>query len=126
VTFPVASVPAPTKICLRAEAGTLLTYTFEPHGLQFNRHITVEQNLHGTSAYHTPGIAETLTAGYLSDGVARDVDADGVAEFAETFQTRVFDDVRLPTKTSPTTATFRTTHFSGYALASGRADSVSH
>jgi hypothetical protein len=124
VTFPAGSLPGATNVCLTATAGMLLTYTFEPHGLQFNRHIVVEQNLRGTSAFQVPGIAGTLTAGYLSKGVTHDVDAQGVAEFAETFRTRVFDDTHLPTKNDATTATFRTTHFSGYALASGRADSA--
>jgi hypothetical protein len=126
VTFPAGSLPAPTNVCLTAQAGELLTYSFEPHGLQFNHRIEVEQKLHGTSAYHVAALASSLTAGYLPEGVTEDVDDAGVGEFSETFNTKVFDDAHTPTKTSPTTAIFHTTHFSGYALASGRVDSVAN
>jgi hypothetical protein len=126
VTFPAGSLPAPTNVCLTAQAGALLTYSFEPHGLRFNHRIEVEQKLHNTSAYHVPGLASSLTGGYLPDGVSEDVDDSGVGEFSETFNTKVFDDTHTPTKTLPSTATFHTTHFSGYALASGRIDTVTN
>jgi hypothetical protein len=126
VSFPQTSMSAPTRVCLTAHAGDLLTYTFQPHGLQFNQPILVQQDLRGTTAFHHPLLAEGILGGYLLNGVAADVDADGVGQFEETFTTTVFDDGDLPTKTTPARATFSTSHFSGYALASGRAgtDSV--
>jgi hypothetical protein len=126
VTFPQTSVSAPTRVCLMAHAGDLLTYTFQPHGLQFNQPILVQQDLRGTTAFHNPLLAEAILGGYLLNGVAADVDADGVGQFEETFTTAVFDDGDLPTKTTPARATFSIVHFSGYALASGKSgtDSV--
>jgi hypothetical protein len=120
VSFPVNSVPAPTRVCLTAHAGELLTYTFEPHGLQFNVPIVVQQDLRGTTAFHNPRLAEAIVAGYLLNGVAADVDGDGVGQFEETFTTAVFDDGDAPTRTTPARASFSTLHFSGYALASGK------
>jgi hypothetical protein len=126
VTFPVNSLAAPTSICLTAEAGALLTYTFEPHGLHFNAPIRVQQDLRGTTAFRNPLLTQGIVAGYLLNGVARGVDSEGVAQFYETFGTGLSDDADMAT-TTPTRATFSTLHFSGYALASGRtgSDSVS-
>jgi hypothetical protein len=120
VSFPVNSVSAPTRICLTAHAGELLTYTFQPHGLQFNVPILVQQDLRGTTAFHNPRLAEGIVAGYLLNGVTADVDVDGVGQFEETFTTAVFDDGDAPTRTTPARASFTTLHFSGYALASGK------
>jgi hypothetical protein len=120
VIFPVNSVSTPTRVCLTAHAGELLTYTFEPHGLQFNVPVVVQQDLRGTTAFHNPRLAETIVAGYLLNGVTADVDGDGVGQFEETFTTAVFDDGDAPTRTTPARASFSTLHFSGYALASGK------
>jgi hypothetical protein len=122
VSFPVNSVSAPTRVCLTAHAGDLLTYTFQPHGLQFNVPILVQQDLRGTTAFHNPLLAQRILAGYLLNGVAADVDRDGVGQFEETFTTAVFDDGDAPTRTTPARASFSTLHFSGYALASGKAE----
>ncbi|MFL5608137.1 MAG: hypothetical protein ACJ8AD_16920 [Gemmatimonadaceae bacterium] len=125
VSFPSNSVSAPTRVCLTAHAGELLTYTFEPHGLHFNVPIVVHQDLHGTTAFHNPRLAEGMLAGYLLNGVSADVDADGVGQFEETFTTSVFDDGGVQTRTTPARASFSTLHFSGYALASGKTDTDS-
>jgi hypothetical protein len=122
VSFPVNSVSAPTRVCLTAHAGELLTYTFQPHGLQFNVPIVVQQDLRGTTAFHNPALAQGIFAGYLLNGVALDVDGDGVGQFGETFATAVVDDGDAPTRTTPARASFSTVHFSGYALASGKMD----
>lgn len=124
VSFPVGSVPATTQICLTAHAGSLLTYSFHPHGLQFGVPVQVQQDLRGTTAYHDSDMARSMIAGYLSAGVQSDVDDQGVGTFAETFSTSVYDDARKSTSTAPASVTFTTVHFSGYALASGRVDSV--
>ena len=120
VSFPEHSVSVPTQVCLTAHAGDLLTYTFQPHGLRFDVPILVQQDLRGTTAFHNPLLTEGILAGYLLNGVTTDVDIDGVARFDETFTTAVFDDVDVPTRTSPARASFSTVHFSGYALASGK------
>jgi hypothetical protein len=126
VSFPINSVSVPTHVCLTAHAGALLTYTFQPHGLQFDAPIVVQQDLRGTTAFHNPQLAERILAGYLLNGVTADVDVQGIGQFEETFSTAVFDDGDAPTRTTPARASFSTLHFSGYALASGKtaADSL--
>lgn len=124
VSFPSGSVSTATEICLTAHAGSLLTYSFEPHGLQFAVPVQVHQDLRGTTAYRNSELARTIFAGYLPGGVMADVDVQGVGAFSETFTTSVYDDASRETQTSPASATFNTVHFSGYALASGRTDSV--
>jgi len=125
VTFPAGSVPATTNICLIADAGRLLTYSFEPHGLQFTQPITVTQDLQHTTAWHDAALGAQLTGGYLEGGVAADVDAGGVGDFAELFTTSVYDDLRRENRDVPSVASFQTVHFSGYALASGKSDTTS-
>jgi hypothetical protein len=122
VSFPFNSVATPTRVCLTAHAGDLLTYTFEPHGLQFNAPIVVQQELRGTTAFHNPQLAGRIVGGYLLNGVTADVDGQGVGQFAETFTTAVVDDGDAPTRTTPARASFTTLHFSGYALASGKTE----
>ncbi|HEY2067593.1 MAG TPA: hypothetical protein VGG84_16685 [Gemmatimonadaceae bacterium] len=124
VSFPEGSIPSTTQVCLTAHAGSLLTYSFQPHGLQFGVPVQVLQDLRGTTAYNDRVMARTMIAGYLSAGVQADVDDQGVGTFAETFSTAMYDDAEKPTKTAPASVTFSTVHFSGYALASGRADSL--
>ena len=122
VSFPFNSVATPTRVCLTAHAGDLLTYTFQPHGLRFNVPILVQQDLRGTTAFHNPLLAERILAGYLLNGVTADVDGAGVGQFEETFTTAVLDDGDAPTRTTPARARFTTLHFSGYALASGKTE----
>jgi hypothetical protein len=124
VSFPEGSLPSTTRICLTAHAGSLLTYSFNPHGLQFGVPVQVQQDLRGTTAYKDRVMARTMIAGYLSAGVQADVDDQGVGTFAETFSTSMYDEAEKPTKTAPASVTFNTVHFSGYALASGHADSL--
>jgi hypothetical protein len=124
VSFPAGSVPAATQICLTAHAGSLLTYSFNPHGLQFGVPVQVQQDLRVTTAYKDRVTARNVIAGYLAAGVQADVDAQGVGTFAETFSTSLYDAAAQPTTTDPASVTFTTVHFSGYALASGRVDSL--
>lgn len=119
VSFPVNSLSAPERICLTAHAGALLTYTFQPHGLQFAEPITVTQDLRRTTVRRNSALAAGIFGGYLANGVGADVGADGVGEFHERFPTLVIDDPNEPAARTPTRATFSTTHFSGYAVASG-------
>lgn len=126
VTFPAGSVPATTNICLTANAGRLLTYSFEPHGLQFTQPITVTQDLQHTTAWHNAALGAQLIGGYLEEGATVDVDASDVGDFAELFTTNVYDDARRVNRDAPSVATFQTVHFSGYALASGKSDSTSN
>jgi hypothetical protein len=120
VTFPNGAVSSPTYVCLTAHAGVLLTYSFYPHGLHFNADVTVQQDLHGTTAFHNSTLASDLIGGYLANEVATDVDANGVGAFAQVFNVVGADEAGVTTNVTPMTAKFYTNHFSGYALASGR------
>ena len=119
VTFPNGAVSAPTNVCLVAHAGSLLTYSFYPHGLQFAANLTVQQDLRGTTAYHNSLIMSTLMGGYLANDVKVDVDLNGVGSFAQVFSVYA-DDEAAPLIEKGTFVKFFTNHFSGYALASGR------
>lgn len=120
VTFPRGSVSSAINVCLVAHAGPLLTYSFYPHGLQFNTDITVRQSLRGTTAFHNSTLASDLIGGYLANGVENDVDTKGVGNFAQTFNVLGADEVGTVTNVTPSTVSFYTNHFSGYALASGK------
>ena len=120
VTFPRGAVSSATNVCLVAHAGVLLTYSFSPHGLQFNLPIAVKQDLHGTTAFHNGTLASDLLGGYLANEVAKDVDINGVGSFAQVFTVQGADETGKLTNAKPSSVTFYTNHFSGYALASGR------
>lgn len=116
VTFPAGAVSVPTQLSVRAHAGKLVVYTFEPHGITFGAPITLHQTLRGTSAELDPVLQQQLQGGYLA-GDLGDIDAAGIGSFAETFPAKLFMDNR---KSMPTQVSFQTTHFSGYAFASGK------
>ena len=50
IHVPPGAVTAPTVISVTALEGNAVAYRFEPHGLQFNRRVTLSQKLQGTSA----------------------------------------------------------------------------
>jgi hypothetical protein len=120
VSFPPGSVSAPLYVTLIAHKGPYVTYEFLPHGTTFAVPVKVQQELKGTTAYHNDVVMSALRAGYLANGLA-DVDYEtGTATFSETFTIYYFDDTDTFTKTTPSVAKFYTSHFSGYAMASGR------
>src|SRR5690606_22715171 len=45
VTIPTGALQRPTRISVRALAGSAVAYTFEPHGTQFDRVVIAEQLL---------------------------------------------------------------------------------
>lgn len=120
VSFYDGAVSAKTTVCLTAHPGDLLTYSFYPHGLKFNKDIKVQQDLHGTTAWKNPEVMAGMMGGYMPNDVWEDVDADGVGSFAQVFSVYYADDTGTLGKSPPTVVRFYTNHFSGYALASGR------
>lgn len=50
LTVPAGALQHPTKIEVRAHAGSLVAYSFEPHGTRFRRVVTADQSLDGTLA----------------------------------------------------------------------------
>lgn len=122
VHFSSGAVTTPTRVCLVAHPGALLTYSFYPHGLRFNNEIKVQQDLHNTTAWKNPTVMSGMLGGYLANGVERDVDSKGVGSFAQVFNIYFSDETGTFTKTTPSLVKFYTNHFSGYALASGRSE----
>jgi hypothetical protein len=119
VSFPPNSVTAPVYVTIVAHPGKNVSYEFFPHGTTFNEPIKIQQDLHGTTAYHNATIMSNLVAGYLVNGWY-DIDfATGSAPIAELFPVVFFDETEDFKKTTPAVVKFYTKHFSGYTLASG-------
>lgn len=55
LTIPAGAVAVPTEISVRAHAGSLVAYSFEPHGTRFSRVVSARQSLTGTEAEHSQG-----------------------------------------------------------------------
>ncbi len=113
--FPPGAVSSTVVITATAMKGNRVVYDFQPHGLTFNTPIYVAQHLAGTelAASRSQRTRPEIWAGYLLRG-ADDVQLSGHANFSEIF------DASYNGKGSETLAVFMTTHFSGYAMASGR------
>jgi hypothetical protein len=108
ISIPQGALTTTRIITVTALEGNAVAYKFEPHGLVFQRPVTLKQSLSGVSGY---SYQDVLTGAYfntdrlvLSDG--------GLAQITELIpaQTNLF------TKT----VTFKIEHFSGYIVASGR------
>lgn len=112
--FPKGAVSSDLTVTATAYKGNKVVYGFEPHGTVFNTPVYVAQLLRNTEL-NTPRNKNRATpwAGYLAAGLS-DVGQDGTGYFAEVFNAQYFG------KGNDTYAVFTTTHFSGYALASGR------
>ena len=105
------ALSGPTLITVRApggEMGELVTYEFEPHGLQFLQGVQIKQDLRYTNAY---GKEVALHGGYFRDSTAVDPSTE-TATITESYP------VTLDVTRS--LARFDIRHFSGYLLASGR------
>jgi len=114
--FPRGAVSEPLTVTATAHKGNKVVYSFEPHGTHFNTPVYMAQLLRYTEL-NTPRNRKTQVPwyGYMPDGLA-DVNEDGTAQFAEVFNAEYYG------KGNETYALGSTTHFSGYALASGRRD----
>lgn len=97
VVVPRGALDRATRITVTAPAGDLLGYEFAPHGLQFNRPVTLRQEVTGNEA-----------DGGL-EGIYFDGDLLPEVEVLEVF----------PTLTGRGEAVFRIDHFSGYAYRRG-------
>jgi hypothetical protein len=115
VYFPPGAVADNLEVSVTVHKGNRVVYSFEPHGTVFDRPIYIGQLLENTEVTGMGRRQPDLWAGYLEHGVT-DVASDGSASFIETFDAWVFG------AGGGANAWFATTHFSGYALASGRSD----
>lgn len=106
VTVPAGALQEPTEISVRAHAGRLVAYSFEPHGTRFRRVVTAEQSLSGTIAEGTG--ARVSTRGYFSDPAAIDWSSNR-AEVTEVSLVRE--------QVAEGSVQFYLNHFSGYLVA---------
>ena len=113
--FPSGAVSQTIEVTATAVKGNRVVYDFQPHGLTFDTPIYVAQRLQLTEL-DTPRSGRkrpAVWAGYLSRGV-EDILSNGGGNFSEVF------DAFYHGKGSEAAVVFSTTHFSGYAMASGR------
>jgi hypothetical protein len=85
-----------------------VAYKFQPHGLVFQRPVTLRQSLSGVSGY---SYRDVITGAYFAtDRLV--LNEDGLAQITEL----------IPAQTNlyAKTVTFQIEHFSGYIVASGR------
>jgi hypothetical protein len=112
LVVPAGALFEATTITATALKGKRVVYDFQPHGLQFAAPVMVGQTLGNTELNRRGQRPIDVWGAYLANGAA-DVFADGSADFAEIFKAIYSgdeDDALL---------VFSTTHFSGYAMASG-------
>lgn len=106
LTVPAGAVSSPTEISVRAHAGTLVAYSFEPHGTRFANVVTAHQSLAGTLAAGSEAVVSTR--GYFSspDEINWDSNRASVSELSLVHQDLVDG-----------TVAFYLNHFSGYLVA---------
>jgi hypothetical protein len=112
--FPRGALTSDVSITAYAYAGHRVVYDFEPHGLVFNVPVIVMQRLRGTSLNVKPRNRQNVWGGYMPLGIA-DVDPSDTGSFSQ-----VFPGSYAGATPEQAYAFFSTTHFSGYAMASGR------
>lgn len=109
VTFAPGAVSGPTAITLTALAGAGVSYSFEPHGLQFAAPVFVRQELRTLRL--TGGVAPTsLFAAYFSDESALDPAGDAL----------VLEAIPVTLDLGTLSASFPIRHFSGYMVSTGK------
>lgn len=103
---PAGALSQPTEISVRAHAGSLVAYSFEPHGTQFAEVLSARQSLAGTSAADRD--VQVAGRGYFAD--AQNVQWNGnLASVTELSLVR--EDVGAGS------IEFYLNHFSGYLIA---------
>jgi hypothetical protein len=113
IVFPPGALPARTRITMTAKAGWNVAYEFSPHGITFDKPVTVQQDLNWTSS--RLGDARNVQAGYYQDSLT-DVFVDASRSLARVSELRRVD---LDRPLNPCVAKFDIYHFSGYILSSG-------
>lgn len=111
---PAGAVAEDVTITVTALAGDAVAYRFQPHGVVFARSATFTQDLRLTTANVVSGL--TLSGAYF---------ATDALEFSPTGLVSVTETIGAVVNPLTRTATFPVRHFSGYILASGRAESDS-
>lgn len=105
ITFPAGAVSSPVLIRATAVAGSNVAYTFEPHGLQFAKPVTITQNLALTQIVQNLLQGPSLQGSYFASDSQL---GNGTAVVDENIPA-TFSLLQLRT-------TFPIRHFSGYAV----------
>jgi hypothetical protein len=111
IVIPDGALASREVITVTALAGPPVAYKFEPHGLVFQRSVTLTQSIKGTTA--DAELLPALCAGYFATD-RLELTTDGLASVTELLSVLVNPFNRK--------ATFSITHFSGYIVASGRTE----
>lgn len=106
LTVPAGALHSPTEISVRAHAGSMVAYSFEPHGTQFARVVTADQSLAGTLAAGSD--VQVSARGYFSDPASINWESNR-ASVSEVSLVRNDD--------SAGEVQFYLNHFSGYLVA---------
>lgn len=124
VTFPNGALPLSgprdyVEITVTAVAGDRVAYEFEPHGLQFQVPVKLEQDAKHTNVdWRGPGgppagqTADAATGAYFADRSA--LQADGTAVVSE------YQETEAASQMNGSKFRWNIEHFSGYLLASNR------
>lgn len=114
VSVPAGAIKSGTlTITVTADPGKSVSYDFQPHGTQFEKPLTITQDLNKTNWKNLSTSA--LWGGYYPEAID---DAKGLATITESFLVRITGSQ----KTVSATAAYDIWHFSGYTLSTGRAD----
>lgn len=120
VYFTPGAVPHPIQITATANAGSLVSYSFEPHGTQFAGPVYVAQNLLQTNVSTDVTLASSIAGGYTPNGLSDINDTTGTASVSE-LHSAVTQTQRVKHgKVILTGAIYTIQHFSGYILTGGR------
>lgn len=111
LVVPPGALSVPTVITATALKGKTIAYDFQPHGTTFNEPVYMVQALRNTEIGHKKK-RPTVWGAYLDHG-AEDMLDDGSALVSEVFP------AYYSGKGNDALVIFTTTHFSGYAWASG-------
>lgn len=106
LTIPPKALEHPTEISVKAHAGKLVAYSFQPHGTRFARVLTADQSLAGTLADGSD--VRVSTRGYFSDPAS----IDWSSNRAEVTEVSLVREIGMPGEIQ-----FYLNHFSGYLIA---------
>lgn len=120
VYFSPGAVSQPTQITATAYAGSLVSYGFEPHGIQFSAPVYVAQNLGQTTLAEDMSAANTIAGAYTPDGLADINVGTATARVSEIHSAYTSKTHGAGGHVVLGQAIFTIQHFSGYILTGGR------
>ncbi len=118
VVFSPGALLQDTPITVTADAGSLISYEFGPHGTQFHAPVAIEQDMKQTSIDKKIDQANSLYGGYMPLGTGDIVgDSASVSELHHAETSIGIDPLGKP---ELKTSVFIVWHFSGYILIGAR------